>query len=380
MGKAIRILHVLGAFNRGGIEVWLLHLLRGIDRERFRLDFLVHTSATGALDEEIRALGSTILTCPYPARPWSYAWRLRRLLRQQGPYDVVHSHVHHFSGFVLRLAHEVGVPVRIAHSHTSEAPQAGLLRRGYLALMRYWLFRHATIYLSASRQAHEALFGSQDNRDTQERLLRCGIDLTPFTEEVDSPAVRAELGLPPDAFVLGHVGRFVPCKNHQLLVAITAALRRRVPNSYLLLVGVGELRPAIEEEAERRGVRDRVLFAGARNDVPRLLKGAMDVFVFPSLYEGLPLAAIEAQAAGLPCLLSDAISEETCVVASLVRRVALAQPAEVWADAVLAALASGSAISRAEALAAMVRSTFNIRNGVERLQQLYETARRESRR
>lgn len=393
MGKPFRILHVLGAFNRGGIETWLLHVLRGIDRERFRLDFLVHAAEPGVLDAEVRGVGGTLLTCPFPAPPWTYARRLRRLLYEQGPYDGVHSHVHHFSGFVLRVAHQAGIPMRIAHSHTTEVgptsragqecrepcgthqPRTGLLRRGYLALMKHWLSRHATVRLAASRLAHEALYGPLNGTSSQHRLLYCGIDLAPFAEKADSSRVRAEFGLPPDAFVLGHVGRFVSFKNHTHLVAVAAEVRRSVPNTYLLLVGDGKLRPAIENEAVRRGIRDRVLFAGGRGDVARLLR-AMDVFVFPSQFEGLGLAAVEAQAAGLPCILSEGVPEEATVVAPLVRRVALSQSAAEWAEAVLSIRAARSAIDADAARAMVAASPFNVRDGIEQLQQLYASARR----
>lgn len=374
MGKPIRILHVLGALNRGGIETWLLNVLRHMDRSRFRLDFLVHSTIPGAYDEEIRALGGAILHCPLPASPWTYGRRFRRLLVEQGPYDVVHSHVHHYSGFVLRLARRAGVPLRIAHSHTTGSERAtGLLRRGYLALMRRWLARHATVCLSASRQAHTSLFGSLADKSPPHRLLFCGIDLAPFREKVDALAVRAELGLPANSFVLGHIGRFAACKNHALLVAIAAELARTLPETYLLLVGEGALRSSIEAEAERCGIRSRVVIVGGRSDVPRLLKGAMDIFLFPSHYEGLGLAAIEAQAAGLPCVLSDAIPEEATVVPSLVRRVGLTQPLEAWLTAIEATRSASPVVSADGAWAIVEKSPFNLRTGVEQLARLYET-------
>lgn len=369
MAKPLRILHVLGALNRGGIETWLLNVLRQLERTRFRFDFLVHSVLPGAYDEEVRALGGAILRCPLPASPWTYGRRFRRLLTEHGPYHAVHSHVHHYSGFVLRLARQVGVPLRIAHSHTTENETArGLLRRGYLALMRHWLARHATVCLSASRQAHTSLFGSLNGKAPPHRLLYCGIDLAPFLAAVDRAAVRAELGLPSDSFVLGHVGRFVACKNHALLLAVTAAL----PQAYLLLIGEGALQAELEAETERRGIRSRVVFAGPRNDVPRLLKGAVDLFLFPSHYEGLGLAAIEAQAAGLPCLLSDAIPEEAAVVPSLVRRVAPAQPLEVWLDAVRSCQSTPPAVSAAQAWTTVEKSPFNLCTGVAELARLYE--------
>jgi glycosyltransferase involved in cell wall biosynthesis len=251
----------------------------------------------------------------------------------------------------------------------------GLLRSGYLALMKHWLSRYATNRLSASRQAHEALFGLLDGTRSQDRLLYCGIDLTAFAEKVDASAVRAEFGIPQDAFVLGHVGRFVPFKNHSHVVAVAAAVLRRVSNTYLLLVGDGNLRPAIEDEAVRRGVRDRVIFAGGRGGVARLLR-AMDVFVFPSQFEGLGLAAVEAQAAGLPCILSEGVPEEATVVAPLVRRVALSQSAAEWAEAILSIRAARPAVNPDAARARVAASPFNVHVGIGQLQQLYASARR----
>ncbi len=159
---SIRILHVLHGMNRGGIETWLMHVLRNIDRERFKMDFLVHTTKPCAYDDEIRALGSEIIPCFHPARPWLFAYNFRRLVRKHGPYDIIHSHVHHYSGFVLRLAQHAGVPVRLAHSHndTSYAEtDVGVLRRGYLALMKRWIARYATAGLAASRLAAIDLYG-----------------------------------------------------------------------------------------------------------------------------------------------------------------------------------------------------------------------------
>ena len=138
----LRVLHVLGALNPGGVESWMLQVLRNFDRERFQLDFLVHSEKPAAYDDDVRALGARILPCPGPRRPWSYGPRFKRILREFGPYDVVHSHVHDFSGYILRLARQAGIPVRIAHSHCDLShieQQSGLLRRRYLGLMKGWV-------------------------------------------------------------------------------------------------------------------------------------------------------------------------------------------------------------------------------------------------
>lgn len=370
----IRVLHVVGGMNRGGIETWLMHILRYIDRERFCMDFLVHTIQPCAYDDEIRALGSQIIPCLHHKQPWSYARNFKRSLREHGPYDVVHSHVHHYSGYVLRLAQQTGLPVRIAHSHSDTSPrqaQAGLLRRGYLTLMKRWITHYATVGLAVSRQAAMALFGPAWEADPRWQILHYGIDLTPFQGHVDSVAVRAELNIPAEAFVIGHVGRFVEVKNHTFLVDISAEVAKREPQMHLLLVGDGPLRPAIEQKVAQAGLADRVVFAGLWSDVPRLMRGAMDVFVLPSFYEGLPLVGIEAQAAGLPVILSDAITEEVDKVKPLVRRLSLSQPASGWAEAVLAARDAAPTMTQPDALAVMEKSPLNIQTSAKLLEEVY---------
>jgi glycosyltransferase involved in cell wall biosynthesis len=168
------------------------------------------------------------------------------------------------------------------------------------------------------------------------RVLYCGIDLLPFRATVDPVAVRAGLGIPADALVVGHVDRFREVKNHTFLVDIAVELAKREPRMRLLLIGDGPLRPAIERQAKKGGVGEKIFFAGVRSDISRLMLGAMDVFVLPSLHEGLPIVGIEAQAAGLPFILSDVVSEETDVVDSLVRRLSLSQPASAWAEEIVA--------------------------------------------
>jgi glycosyltransferase involved in cell wall biosynthesis len=374
-GRPIRILHVVGAMNQGGTETWLMHVLRQTDRDRFQMDFLVHTPRRAVYDDEIESLGSRILRCLHPQRPVRYARALARILREHGPYDVVHGHPYHYSGWVLRTADAVGVPVRIAHSHNdysrvdSEAP---LLRRCYLALTRHWIARHATHGLAASEQAASSLFGPDWRSDPRWQVLYCGIHLPPFRQHVDQKTVRAELNIPADAFVVGHVGRFQKQKNHAFLVNVAKETARRHPNVRLLLIGDGPLRPAVERQVAESGLADRVIFAGLRPDVARLMLGAMDAFVLPSLHEGLGLVLVEAQAAGLPCILTDSLPEEVDLVRPLVRRLSLSESPSTWADAVSQMASDPSRIAQAEALAVVERSPFNIGVGVETLETFYD--------
>lgn len=378
MGKRpLRILHVVGGMNRGGVETWLKHVLSHIDRDRFNMDFLVHTDNPCAYDDEIRALGSRILPCLSPSRPLQYAHEFRRILAEYGPYDVIHSHVHHYSGYVLRLAHSAGVPLRIAHSHNDTAAleaRAGLFRRAYLGVTSRWITRYAMAGLSASRLAAAALFGSEWESDPRWRPLYCGVDFSHFQSATNPTDLRAELGLPPDAFVIGHVGRFSEQKNHKFLIEIAAEVVKREPKAYLLMVGDGVLRPAIEEAVARSGLIEHVVFAGLRSDVHRLMLEVMDVFLLPSLHEGLPLVGMEVQAAGVPSVMSDTITSEVEVVSELVRWLSLSQPASVWAEAVLLAREMREKITQPDALAKMERSPFNVQVSIRELERVYAGA------
>jgi glycosyltransferase involved in cell wall biosynthesis len=368
-----RVLHVVGVMNRAGVETWLMHVFRLMDRTALQFDFVVHTDQPGDYDDEIRALGGRILPCPHPRRPWSYARRFRAILRNNGPYRVVHSHVYHYCGFTLKLAAAEGVGVRIAHSHVDVLPQdaaATLLRRLYMRLMSQWIGRYATVGLAASRSAREALFGTLP-RDGRWRVHPCSIDLSPFRPPADRTRVRASLGIPPDAFVVGHVGRFHAQKNHDFIVSIASALMRREPGLRLLLVGVGPNQARIRGLLAERGLAEKTVMAGARADVPRLL-AAMDCFLFPSRYEGLGLAVVEAQAAGLPCVVSDRVPDEATVMPALVQRLPLTTSEDLWADAVVRARRLGAGVTAGSGLASVERSSFNVRRSLPSLLDLYE--------
>lgn len=374
----IRILHVVGGMDRGGAETWLMHVLRAVDRERYHMDFLVHTTRHCDFDDEIRRLGSHLLPCLSPSRPWEYERSFLRLLRDHGPYDVVHSHVHSYSGYVLRLAERAGVPVRLAHSHSDTSSgdrRAAWGRRLYLRVTAGMIRRHATAGLACSRPAAAALFGAGWSDDRRWRVLYCGIDLDPFREPVPEDVVRREMGLPTSAFVVGHVGKMVEVKNHDLLLQVFAEILGREPEAWLLLVGDGPLRSGLEERAVRLGVRDRVVFAGLREDVPRLMQAAMDVFVLPSLHEGLPVAAVEAQAAGLPTVISDSVARETSVLQELVTFVPLSLATARWADLVVAAGRRPRALGQGEAVDRLSSTPFNVKHSCRTLQTMYDAAR-----
>ena len=260
------------------------------------------------------------------------------------------------SAIPLKAAKKHGVPVRIAHSHSSRQDRD--LKYPLKLLFKRSIPGQATQLFACGKEAGKWMFGTDDFR-----VLNNAIDAERYRFDPEvRQEVRRELGIPADAPVAGHVGRFMAPKNHGFLLRIFAELP---DHARLLLVGDGELLAENERLAEELGVRDRVIFAGLRSDVDRMLQ-AMDVFVFPSLYEGLPLSVIEAQAAGLPCLISDKVPIE-CKKTDLVTQIPLdASPAE-WAEAVL----SAAEAPRGDTLAQIRETGFDIRANAEWLQNYY---------
>jgi glycosyltransferase involved in cell wall biosynthesis len=276
----------------------------------------------------------------------------------------------------MLLALLVGVPVRIVHSHNDLRwlrRQEGRARRAYYWMLGPFVRSCSSAGLAASRLAAEDYYGARWEPSGKFRVLYCGVDLNPFRVRYEPDAVRKELGIASDAFVVGHVGRFTLQKNHPFMFEILHAALQREPRTRLVLAGDGLLESESRVQARRMKLEDKVLFLGSRADVPRLLLGCMDVFLFPSLFEGLGLALIEAQAAGLPCVVSNVIPPEADVVAPLITRLFLSQPADVWADALLATRSASPPVSQTKALSAVIDSPFNIDRAVKTLEEFYES-------
>jgi glycosyltransferase involved in cell wall biosynthesis len=330
-----RALHVLGSLRPGGVERWLRDTVRfRASCSRWRFDFCLLGSERGSYAAQLEALGCRVLHCPLAPRA-TFAVRLFRLLRCSG-YQVVHSHVHHFSGIVLAVAHAAGVPVRAAHSHTCEEATGSPGRRLYRRAMRALLENSMTRGFACSRRAA----GSAGERLCPRfRILPCGIDLRAFQQDRPGPPrLRRELGIPHNASVVGHVGRLAPEKNQAFLLRVMARLISRSPRAHLVIAGGGILREELQATARRLGLQRRVIFAGPRDDVPELFASVFDALALPSLREGLPAVVLEAQAAGLHCVVSEHTPHEAMAVPALVEPISLAAGTGAWADALARAL------------------------------------------
>lgn len=346
--RPLRVLHLTGTLDRGGIESWLVNLLGEVRPAEARMDVLVVSPdpRPGDLERLVWGLGGRVVHAPPTRQPLAFLTALWQHLRGHGPYDVVHSHIHHFGGLALLAARLAGVPVRVATSHLDtrrEDTAAGRGRRLYLRAMAAALEAGVTHRLAVSAEAAAALFGPRW-RERGTRLVTLGVNLDAVRAgQQEAEALRRTLGLPPNEPVIGHVGQFRPQKNHSFLLNMFAAYLRQHGPAQLLLVGDGGERPRIEARVRELELEGRVHLLGSRPDVPRLL-WAMDVFAFPSTHEGLSLALLEAQAAGLRAVVSDGVPLDGRMRLETVEVLGLGAGEAAWADAVARALARGRAV------------------------------------
>lgn len=326
----IRILHIVSFMQRGGLETLIMNCYRNIDREKMQFDFIVHRDFRADYDDEIEALGGRIYRLPR-LNPFSpgYKKALLDFFRSHPEYKIVHCHLDCMSALPLAAAKACGVPVRIAHGHNSNQDKDWKYPLKRLFMRK--IPATATHFFACSEEAGAWMFPGQPVT-----VINNGIESDRFAyDPAVREAVRTELMLD-DSLTLGHVGRFMPQKNHEFLIDIFAAVHAVDPAARLLLVGTGDLEGQIHQKVSRLGLDEAVQFLGVRSDVNRILQ-AVDVFLLPSLYEGLGMAAVEAQAAGLPCIVSDEVPR-LCDMTGHVSFLPLDAKPEQWAEAVLKAV------------------------------------------
>lgn len=332
MAELIRILHVLGCLDRGGAESMVMNLYRTIDREKVQFDFIVHTKKTCAFDAEVYALGGKIFRIPRykVSNHVTYTKQWNLFFKNHPEYSIVHGHVRSTAAIYLNIAKKYGL-ITIAHSHSTSSGS------GFPSIAKDILqypIRFTADYLFAcSRAAGKWLFGEKACQKNNFYIFNNAIDAKQFAYDTEMRTrKRKELKLE-GKLVVGHVGRFHPSKNHEFLINIFKVIHEKNKNAVLLLVGDGELRNAIQKKVNALGIADSVIFAGVCSDVHELFQ-AMDVFVFPSSYEGLAIVVIEAQAAGLNSFVSDNVPEDVGI-SELVHFIAHQKDEQYWAEYVL---------------------------------------------
>jgi glycosyltransferase involved in cell wall biosynthesis len=316
--------------------MWLYQTIKKL--HRFDHHVLVRTDKEEPFTQAFRDTGARVLPCLNYSNPVKYAMNLSRLARENGPYDILHVHGSNPNGLLaLLLAKELGIPATMVHSHNDVRPllaTRGTAYRSYVSVTMQCYRRLTDRGFAVSVRAAESMFGPDWRKDHRWSLLYCGVDFEPFAQPPD-PNLRKQLGIPEGAFVVGHVGRFHEQKNHQFLVKIAQEAVKMSPDVHFLFIGDGDLRKDIVSEVQRLGLAPHVTFVPDTLSVPQFMLSAMDCFVFPSRYEGLGLVAVEAQAAGLLCILSDRIPREVTVDSTLVEVLSLDDPPSRWAAATL---------------------------------------------
>lgn len=372
----IRILHVLGTLNLGGAESRIMDLYRAIDRSRIQFDFLIHSDGPQHYEEEVKQLGGRIYRLPKfrAYNYFTYKKAAERFFREHPEIQAVQGHMTSTASIYLPAAKKMGVPMIIAHAR-SAGVDTGF--KGKLTLfLRRNLAEKTDYCFTCSALAGEAVFGKKAMEEGRVRIIPNAIEVGKyqFSSEIRGK-IRKELQIE-DQLVIGHVGRFSFMKNHKFLLEIFEEIIKKQKNSILLLLGEGECMEEIRSLAREKKLESQVIFLGNKRNVQDYYQ-AMDVFVFPSIFEGLPGTVMEAQAAGLPCFVSENITNEV-MVTPLARSLSLEKSAAVWAGEILDIFEKNTVEgkNRENTLYTLQEAGFDVSTQAEEMAAFYETSKK----
>lgn len=366
LGKfPIRVLHVVTQMDRAGMESRVMDIYRNIDKSILQFDFLTHYEGTGDYDEEIKRLGGRIYkVCKNsPIKLYKNNKQIRKILHENPEYKIIHSHLNAFSTFPLLAGKMSNVQIRIAHSRTAGSVKDWKLI--FREVSKFFLKSQCTHMFACSKLAGNWLFGKSAMETSKVKIINNAIDAENYVyDEEIRKNIRSNLGLN-NKFVIGHVGRFAKPKNHEFLIDIFFEITKLKNDAVLVLVGVGELMGSIKNKVNSLGIGEKVMFLGKRDDVQNILQ-AIDIFVFPSIYEGLPGAVVEAQASGLKCIISDSISNEVAFT-DLVNVISIDNPPIVWAQEII----SNSNYKRRNTYDEVRKNGFDVKTVADYLTEFY---------
>lgn len=308
----IKVLQVFNKLNQGGIEHVVINLMKNMDLSKIEVHFAMMDGEKGVLDETVKKMGGHIHYFSSGEKSLRNIQKnLSSIIMNYGPFEVVHSHVYFFSGYILYVAKKNRIPIRIAHAHdTYKGETKSISRKAYESGMKFLINRYATYKLGVSRDACFHVFGKIDDNTY---IVNNAIDISDYKiKESLRTNKRLELGIHSNEKVIINIGRFEDQKDHKYLIKLFNKLSLKDSDFKLLLIGSGSLKNQIVDEVKQKGLSKKVLFLENRDDVNLLLM-ASDIFVMPSKYEGLPIVLIEAQASGLPCVVSSNITKEAII-------------------------------------------------------------------
>lgn len=331
----IRVSQVVGRMMGGGVEANVMNYYRHIDKSRIQFYFIIQNDSTVVPEHEIKELGGRIFYIPSYKNIIAYTNSLYNIFKSTHPL-IVHSNMNAISVFTLQAAKRAEVPIRIAHSHSTGNPNEKV-KNIIKNILKPYSKVYPTELVACSEYSGKWLFGENAMEQGRVKIIKNAIESDRFTF---SPSLRNNtremLGIPTGTVAIGVVGRFCAQKNQAFALDVFADVLKRNPNARLYFAGDGDKRQEIEEKVSSMEMNASVHFLGNRSDI-NLLYQAFDVLLMPSLYEGLPVAGIEAQASSLPIIAPDKITNEASIVKNGMTFISLDEPSEVWADAVLQA-------------------------------------------
>lgn len=357
-----RILHCLNALDNGGVEAFIMNIYRNIDRDKIQFDFLIRSEKRTHYWDEIKKMGGKIYTTPsFPRHFISNYISTKKFLLEHREYDTIHVHANSLMYMcVLKLAKKLGIKNIIIHSHSTSAKN-----RKFNFIHNFnkrKIEEYANIFLACSRSAGEWMF----NNDF--KIIHNGIDSEKFRfSNKTRNIIREELGVK-DELLIGNIGRFTYAKNHKFILEIFNSFNKLYQNSKLLLVGFGELENDIRNQIKKLNLENKVIILTDRNDAYNLLN-AMDVFLFPSHFEGLPISLIEAQSTGVNCVVSNIDSIIEAVFNKNVNFLSLNSSTEIWCNSIEEI--SHCSFDRENGIESIKQNGYDISNTIEQLIKIY---------
>jgi len=365
MKNQLRVLQIVQGMNMGGIETLLMNFYRNIDRSIIQFDFLVSCKEKSYYEDEIVSLGGYIfrMSAISIVSPYKYLNDLNIFFKNHQEYKIVHSHMNAVSALPLYIAKKNHVPVRICHSHTNRTVGfKGILKR----ILKYPLRLFANNYFACSADAANFLYGKWFFNTPNCYILKNAIDAPLYIyNPVSRSQIREQYNINSE-MVIGHVGRFVSVKNHKFILDVFKSIHDKNPNTILMLIGDGELSLEIIEKIKFLGLTESIILTGSVQNVYDYLQ-AMDIYIFPSLFEGLGMSLVEAQTAGLNCFAADTVPSESAVT-DLVEFISLNQNVDFWADKILDV---GNEYTRKSMLSVIQHAGYDVKTSSEWLQTFY---------
>lgn len=363
----IRVVHITGTLDMGGIENFLMNIYRNIDRNKVQFDFIVNDNQKEYIFEnEIREMGGNIYKVPSIVKKGHFAYikGLRKIFIEN-KYQIVHSHYNAITGIILNEAKKSNIKNRIAHSHT--APNKEFKYRGLSGLYKIYskslINKTSTLRFACSQKAGEWLYGVNNKF----KVINNGINPQEYLFNIKKRSdMREKFNLKVNDIVIGHVGRFSREKNHSFLIDIFNELLKINKNYKLLLVGDGNIKEEIEKKVQELNIKENVKFLGIRKDVKDILQG-LDIFILPSIFEGLPVTLVEAQGAGLKCFISDNLTREIDLECGLIEFISLNKSAQEWAEII----DNNKEYERKNTIEALRRHGYDMIQNVKELENLY---------